>query len=188
MSDEEPSHTKRFYQNIMDLASLIHELIIICYDKGYKSVDPRIVKFGSVFLGTMDEVTIIDVFIKNSYMHWVKIHGRDESFFMDNAKDIFSKVPGSQHLDSFKVLMESKTATGENVIITEDRDALWDYFDSLIKICIKYIHQGRGPKVIDKDGKSTPVYTVKFYPEITNLHHMAKLWKIERDLKWYRDP
>ena len=90
-------------------------------------------------------------------------------------------IPGN-HVQAFKDLFEAVDDMGKYVIIDEDREAIWCYFDSLVKICIKFVHKERCPQLKDLNGKGIqPVYTKNVFPKI-RLQHFANMWKV--DLSW----
>src|SRR5579885_115460 len=109
----------------------------------------------------MDKRTLIDNFILYSHMHWGQIKRREEKFFNENAKDVFKDLPLG-NVDAFKQLFNLKDEKGNFVIDPKDKDVIWDYFQSFVKICIHYIHRHRRPSVID--GK--PCYWAKFHEEV----------------------
>jgi len=177
---QNPSHEERFYCNVVDLSKLIEELITICYENGYKYVHPSLVKLATMVISGTNKTTIMENFIFYSYPYWEKIAKREESFFLENCKNVFKDLPLDK-VDAFKVLFTAVDSNGTPIINDEDRCGIWDFFEGLIRICIKYIHEKRKPKL-----KSTPegtkrVYETKFFPDI-NLQRYATLWKVE--LKW----
>ena len=85
------------------------------------------------------------------------------------------------NIDAFKMLFTSKDQDGEDMICQDDRDAIWDMFDSLVKICIKYVHRERKCELVEKDDRMVPRYTVNFMAEIKVRSH-AKKWNIELEI------
>lgn len=97
---------------------------------------------------------------------------KDESFFINHADEIFSEInqisPGS--ISAFKKLFELKDNKGVFIIQKEDRESIWQYFETFIRISIHYIHEQRSPsfgepilkEIIKEDGskivKKTPTY------------------------------
>lgn len=172
------SHVDRFYDNMIDLYSLIHELISICYEKGYTQVNPNMVQLVGTFLQAYDRNKIIDNFIEYSHDYWYDIISRDEKSICNNIKHIFRDLP-SDKVDAFRVLYEARDKQGNRIVDKEDIDAIWDFFDSLIKICVKYIHDKRNPNMKKcDDGKLKPVYKNAFFRDI-KIQDYAKRYKIE---------
>lgn len=161
----EPTHIDRFYENILDLIKLIQELIGFCYDRGHKHVHPLIIGMAAAAISQFDRKIIIDNFIKYSWKFWDKIIARDQEFIAEHADEIFFDLD-QNHVDAFKMLYTSKDDRGRPIISQEDLDAIWDYFDSQIKICIKYIHENRKVVLKSTPNGMKPGYTVDFFPEI----------------------
>ncbi len=177
--EQNPPEEVRFMTNVLDLTDLVHELATVCWNAGRKDINPHLVAIAENFLESYDPNELIDVFIRHSYMHWEKIHDRDEDFFISNAHVIFQHLPvDTNSINAFKVFFEAKNDRGEYIIPKEDRDAIWNIFDSLVKICIKYVHKVRGVKLVKTDDGIRPAYQNKKYPEI-RVRELAKLWEIE---------
>lgn len=177
-----PNEEERFNTNIVDLTSLLHELITICHKAGKTKIEPGIIMLAGGLIEAIDNVKVIENFILYSYEFWGQISERDESFFTENCAKVFQDLP-KEHVSAFKELFEAKDNYGKSIIIQEDKDAIWRFFDSLIKIAIKYIHRVRGPKLKDfNNGKGErPVYTVDKFTNI-KLQYYANIWKV--DLQW----
>jgi len=177
--EQNPPEEERFMTNILDLTNLVHELATICWDAGRKDINPHMVAIAENFLERYDPVTLIEIFIEHSYDHWDKIRERDETFFINNAHVIFQHLPvDSSNINAFKVFFEAKNDKGEHIIIQDDRNAIWDIFDSLVKICIKYVHKVRGVKLIKTADGIQPRYVNHKFPKI-KVREQAKLWGID---------
>lgn len=177
-----PSEEERFCRNIVDLTTLLHELISICHKAGKTKIEPALIALVGGIIENYDKTTVIENFIFYSYEFWDQIAKREEAFFSENCAKVFRDLP-KDHVGAFKELFEARDNQGNPIIIDEDKDAIWDYFDSLIKICIKYVHKVRCPKMKDfGDGKGPkPVYSVNKFPDI-KLQHYANMWKVS--LTW----
>jgi len=182
-----PPEEERFITNVLDLAALIHDLATICWNQGVKDINPQMVLFAENYLEGFDAVKLIDIFIKteeksikeHKYSLWERIRIRDEIFFVENAHVIFQNLPvDSKSINAFKVFFTSKNAKGENIIGDDDRNAIWTIFESLVKICIKYVHRIRGVTLIKTDEGLAPRYIENKYPEI-KVRKLAKSWKID---------
>ena len=179
---EMPNEEERLSGNIVDLTNLIYELIGICHKAGKTKIEPALIMLASGIIEAYDKTKIIENFIYYSVDFWDQISQRDESFFGENCAKVFCDLP-KDHVGAFKELFEATDIEGNPIIIQDDKNAIWDFFDSLIKICIKYIHRVRGPKIKDfEDGKGDrPVYTISKFPDV-KIQRFAGIWKI--DLKW----
>ena len=175
----QPSEEKRFTTNLLDLAALIHELATICWDAGRKEINPQLVSFAENYLKGYDPVVLIETFINHSHPHWDQIRERNDIFFIENAHVIFKELPvNSENINAFKLFFTAKDKNGEFIIIEEDRDAIWNIFDSLVKICIKYIHRVKGVKLVSTDQGLRPAYSNKRFNQI-KIREQAKLWNVK---------
>ena len=177
-----PPEEERFRTNVLDLVELIRELTTICWDEGYKDVPPNLIVLGKAYLSGLDKIELIETFITYSNEYWDEIKSRNENFFVEHAAKVFAHVPVDQgKISAFKMLFTAKDENGENVIIQEDRDAIWDMFFSLVKICIKYIHKIRDCQLVEENNKMRPKYMNNRFPEIKVLQS-AKKWDIDLDI------
>ncbi len=177
--EQAPAEEERFMTNVLDLIDLVHELSTICWEAGKKEINPQLVMFAENYIGNLDPVKLIDVFIKHSYMHWDSIRDRDEEFFIKNAHLIFQQLPiDTKNINAFKMFFTAVDDKGEYIIEQDDRDAIWDIFDSLVKICIKYIHRIRGVKLVSTKKGMRPAYKTNNYPMV-KVRAQAKLWEVK---------
>lgn len=186
MKMETPSEEERFLTNVLDLTALVHDLSTICWNAGVKDINPQMVLFGENYLKTMDKTKLIEVFIQSEEKAleennslWEKIKERDEKFFIENAHTIFQNLPiDTNKINAFKIFFTSKNNKGEFIIGVDDRDAIFNIFESLVKICIKYVHRIRGIKMVQTAQGLRPAYLNKKFPRI-KVKELANLWKIE---------
>jgi hypothetical protein len=169
----------KFFKSMTELTDLVQELINDAFNRGYTIVHPIVVQLGSAYLSkNYNKERIIQGFIKYSHEHWDIIKARNEDFFSEHANSIFGDIP-MKNVDAFKSLFTLKDKNGANVIVKEDRDAIWNFFDSFVKISIRYVFEGRQPSIrVDNNGNKKPVYLAKFFDEVALEHH-AKQWGIK---------
>lgn len=172
-----PSEEERFRQNISDFTMLVRELLEDCSSRGKTTIDPNIITVAAAFIESYDPRTMITNFVHYSYEFWDRISKREEVFFRENCVDVFKDIP-MDHVNAFKELFSDE---GESIISQDDKDAMWDYFDSFIKICIKYIHRERGPKIRDIGQGPQKVYSKNVFPEV-HLQNYAQVWDVK--LEW----
>lgn len=178
---ESPSHQDRFFENLIDFGKLITELITICHEKKCDVIHPAILELGIKYVENMDRIKIIENFIEYSKDVWDKIINRDETFFSDkeNGKKIFVDLPNV--VDHIYVLLVTKDSDGVSIITDDDKRAIWDYADSWLKICIKYIHDKRKPKLVPTDdGKYERKYSFRYQSDI-KLFKYVEYYSIELD-------
>jgi len=177
--EQDPPEEERFMANVLDLIDLVHELATICWDAGRKDINPQLVLMAEGFLESYDPVKLIEIFIGHSYPHWSKINDREETFFIENAHLIFQHLPvDTSNINAFKIFFTATNDEGEHIIVQDDRDAIWHIFDSLVKICIKYIHRVRGVKLVKTKDGLRPAYKLKKFPQI-KVREQARIWNIE---------
>ncbi len=177
--EQNPPEEERFITNVLDLTALIHDLATICWDAGRKDINPQLVAIAENYLEKYDPIKLIDVFIKYSYLHWEQIRLHVDIFFIDNAHVIFQHLPvDTSKINAFKIFFTAVDDKGKNIISDEDIQAIWDIFESLVKICIKYIHRIRGVRLVSTEKGLRPAYINKKFPQI-KVRELAKLWKIE---------
>lgn len=136
----------KFKKNCIRLTHTFEAIVADCCDKGLSFVDPGTVAFVRGFLTRVDEVELMESFLERSHPHWLQIATRDETFFLENANDIFGNFSKSNVL-CFKQLFET-----ENAINGEDRALLWDFFEMFVKICYKAIKESM--ELLNKNGNS----------------------------------
>ncbi len=196
--DQQPPEEERFLRNLLDLADLVHELASTCYDAGCEDVNPNLIHMARNYLAGYDGDVLINTFIRNSGgetdetgdplkstatgEYWSEIKNRNEVFFLDHAATIFKNLPiDAKHINAFQVFFTAKDEEGEDIVIDEDKDAIWNIFDSLVKICVKYIHRIREVKYKDTGRGLRPEYVHKYYPKI-GVRGLAKIWEIDLPL------
>jgi hypothetical protein len=172
-----PTAEERFKKTVIELSHLIHDLVKNVHDRGYEVVNPSLVGLVSGFLSSYDATKLIRNFILYSYPHWDQISLREMKFFDENAADIFRDLP-MKNVNSFKMLYSLNDKEGNPVVCEEDREAVWEFFDALIKISIQYIHSQRRPAMkTDTAGTRKMVYTYEFCKEV-DLSRQAEKWKV----------
>lgn len=175
-----PSHEERFHNNMIDLGKLLHELISTCYDRGITIVNPVLVPMAMTYVEGMEKRKVIENFIERSKHVWDKILQRDESFFAENTQQLFMDLPNDA-VKAVATLFTARDKEGKYIISEDDREAIWVFFDSFLKICIKYIHDKREPKVKTDNGVRKLMYRVRYQDKIDLLDY-AKRYNLE--LKW----
>lgn len=173
---------ERFAKNTTILAQAVHEGIKRLYEAGYKTIDPNLVELAVTVISTFDKHYLIQGFIESSHEKcWDNIKRRDEIFFVQNASDIFKYLPMDQ-VNLFKDLFNTKDANGNSVVSQSLKDQLWDLFDAMIKISIKYIHNNRAPYSYSTSDGPRNAYGSSFFDEVNIAHH-AGVWKVNLEFR-----
>jgi len=169
---------ERFYKNTMVMAQAIYDSIKKLYDAGYKTVQPEMVDLTIRLISAFEKHYLIQEFITNTYDKcWDSIKIRNENFFLTNANDIFKHLPMNE-INLFRDLFLTKDKNGKSVVSQNLKEELWDLFDTLIKICIKYIHKHRDPYSYSKNDEVVNCYGAIFFEEVDIDYH-AKNWNIK---------
>lgn len=134
-------------------------------------IDPSLINLAIIFIKKINKDDIISNFINESYNYWNEIASKDENFLVNHCDIIFSGV-SKEYIEKFKQLFINKK------INSEDKNILWDYLFSFVKISISYIHESRSPKIID----DKPAYSNKNFPDV-KLQKCSKTWNVELDWK-----
>jgi len=123
--------------------------------------------------------------LKQPY-HWNKIHQKDEKFMEENAFTIFTIVP-PENTQEFKNIFTKKDEAGMLIVNQEDREIIWEYLFSFVKISIREIHhKRRGYIVKHPDGKIKLNYHHRHLTDIDIKHHADK-WGIYKKLEWEKE-
>jgi len=174
-----PPEEERFTSNVAELSQLVHLLVSKAYNEGFNTVHPDLVAVAGCFLSSLDALSLIQGFIRRGHFHWDKIRLKEQDFFLANAGVMFGELPVS-HVDAFKVLFSSTRPDGSSVISPEDVSSLWDFFSSLVRICIKYIHRERHPYSYRTEQGVTHAYKRPFFEEV-DIPTQARHWAINLD-------
>ena len=172
-----PSPVERFRANMDAIFDLINELVVKANQQGCTVVSSLMVSLGTIYLKSQNPDELITSFIDRSYLYWDQIHIKDEKFFNENLGTVFSGISKSNS-DAFLVLATAKDKSGKPIISEEDREGIWTYIRSFVKISIHYIHEKRMPDVIKKEDKLMAVYRQNFKPNIKLEDHGQK-WEIK---------
>lgn len=170
----------RFMANTLGMTKLMHELISAAYAKGFKEINPQIIGLAGGYLSGYNKTDLIETFITHTYEEcWEKIRLSNDDFFISHSTKIFGKLPVDEsYIGSFGSLFTKKHEDGSAIISVDDKKALFRNAQSLVKICIKYIHRKREVKLVEIDGVFKPRYLYNFFPEI-KVRELAKLWDIK---------
>jgi len=135
-----PTTVERFFMNVEGLFQLISELVNSAYQSGHKIVSPYLVNFAGFVLFKLDKEFVIKTFIEKSNKHWEQIRIKDEDFFVTSAGKVFAGLP-MDSVNAFRELFLLKMSDGDRFVSEDDRDAIWEYFESLVRISIHYIQE-----------------------------------------------
>lgn len=125
----------RFKENILDFISFIGLTLNECHKKnsGKIVIEEGFLRVAIEFVKTSDDRTLIRNFIQNSYQYWPQINEKKEDFFLKHSNVIFNMID-QNYVNSFKQLFQN------NLISEDEKESIWMYVFSLVKISIKYLH------------------------------------------------
>jgi len=171
---------ERFAKNVGIMSQLILDGTRKLYDAGYKTVDPSTIALATTIISTFDKHHLIRGFIENSHEKcWDKMKERDEVFFVENANSIFKFLPMDK-INLFKDLFLTKDKQGNSVIAPAVKKQVWELFDAMIKISIKYIHKHRSPYSYSTPTGVINTYNTEFYEKVDLSRH-SQVWNVKLD-------
>lgn len=173
-----PPEEERFQKNAVVLGNLVQKCVEDLNKAGHNSISPMTVQFATTLIGSFDKGFLIQGFIENSHKEcWDQIKRRDEDFFVKNAGEIFKMLP-TERVNLFRDVFLIRNADGKSVVPHESKSQLWDLFDALIKISIKYIHRNRQPYSQNVNGQLKQGYYASFFDEVDIEYH-SDVWKVK---------
>ena len=174
-----PSEEERFSTNLIQLSEFVLAIATKSQNKGYNIVDPQVFKIVIAILRQFNKNILIEGFIKRSHKNWQRIKNNDKNFFIENAQDIFKELPSAE-VNTFKELFTIKDVKGNSIVEKDDEASLWRFFESLVKISIKYVHKKRIPRSRKQGTTTISEYTGNFLPDL-DLEVLSKTWNIRLD-------
>lgn len=166
------AHAERFSSNLKDLCELTVDTLNFLISKGYTDVpNPTLMTLASLFVNSFNDNAKIEKFIERSNEHWDKIRQCDESFFIENARDIFADKVSMENIDMFSSIFKLKNPKGEFAVTKDTRESFWEFFHALVKISIRYIHQERNPYKLVFGDEIVEEYEYEFVDHIDLKHH-----------------
>ena len=171
----------RFHENIIDLTIFLGEVIKRCYNDGYTKIKPDVISSVGGIISNFQPRVIIDTFTVKSYDHWDSIMNNNEDFFKKNCTKVFEDLP-EEYVGAFRDLFDTYDTNGKSVITSDEKESIWAYFESFVKISIKYVHEERRPTSEGISPKPKFHYRKKFLPEVKLLTTHAKKYNVK--LQW----
>jgi hypothetical protein len=174
----------KFATNMEDFVLYLERLFENCSQHSGLSTLGAVFKLGVENLKSYSNRENIELFIKNSEIHWNRIFHKDKGFFINNMDSMFSGTT-VKNMGLFKRLLTAKTETGKRVVTTEDREIIWTFMHAFVRIALDFIHTERLPYVKVEHGqngeiiKRTPVYGKKYFNSVDLKKHYT-LWRTNR--------
>jgi hypothetical protein len=175
------SQVDKFVKVLTELFDNSRLIIEDLHQHGVTNLTPLNVDLIKNVVLNKDKFYLIKTFIETSYPYWDNIKSKNDDFFINNSDKIFGEYAKYDELNSIKVIF-GKNAQGNPAVDNETKDSLRPFFNSLIKISIRYIFECKEPNIerIEEDGKKKVKISYKSnaYPHIRVLD-VAKLWGVE---------
>lgn len=182
---ETPTY-QRFYENLTAFFNYMSDVISMLVNQKRITNDKLsdIIKLVNIYLksfATNDhKIAFIENFIFNSNkaeneLCWGKVKSRDVEFFKKNAKSIFPNI-NPDYIDLIAKIVTEKDSKGEEYILKDEKEYIWESLDALIRIAIVYSHEKRKPVKNDQSGKYT--YTA-VYMQNMHLSVLMKEWGVK---------
>lgn len=179
MSDAQTNDVKnrseedRLLINIDILVELIMEGIKLMGNEQEFSANIQQLQLFKNITKMMPTKTIIDNFIKHSHLEcWDLIKTKNESFFIENAKNVFKSVPAPT-IEILKKMFTETDKYGNQIMDQNYRDNIWKVLHNMIKISLKYIHRERKLKF------ETAKTYYNFFNDVDLLYHSQEWNNVE---------
>ena len=136
-----PPEEERFHANLVQLLQTVSKLAAYASSEGHDIVNPVFINIGITALQKLDKHELINAITLKSLPYWTQIHKKNQTFFIENARTVFSLWEGST-VDPFKVLFTAKKKNSTDDLVSEPKKSvLWLTMHVMVKIMIKYAHK-----------------------------------------------
>jgi hypothetical protein len=150
---------ERFKQRLLEFIEFTKNVIIEGNNLGVKTpVSPLIMDLSKAFIEKEDAGKIVTTFTIRSLKSWDKIKNRDVEY-IKNSGSVFEGCP-PKTVEDMKLLHDVLRPDGTKLFNETIQEGIWDYFDSLVKLSVCYVHKERCPDPVTKK------YTKNFFPDM----------------------
>lgn len=132
-----PPEEERFQVVLLGLVDNLISIVTYLTSRGHKIIDVGVLTFGKGIIKNIDKKVLIRNLFDRSHKYWDKILEKKESFFIENAKDVFSEFD-SKDVSPFALLFTAKDTEGKQLVSEANRETIWKIVHSMTKISIKY--------------------------------------------------
>lgn len=160
---------ERFKGTVVELLDFINTDIISDLNKRNIKIgiDKGLIILGIEAIGQFDNNEFITGFIEKSNSHWSEIKSRNEIFFIRHSGEIFKMAP--------LFLVKAFTDLfNQNLLSNDNKESMWEFFESMVRICIKYIHKNRHPYTEN----GVEYYKTPFFQNI-KLKKVSEEWGVK---------
>jgi hypothetical protein len=164
---------ERFKERLVQFIDFTKSLVIEANEHGIETpVSPLILDISKNFIGKEDSDKIITTFILRSFQNWDRIRNHDLPFMKGEGLKSFYGIP-EKNLKDFTALFDVVKPDGTPLLSPPVEEKLWDFFESLVRISVCYVHCQRKPDPVTKK------YTANFFPDM-KVKAQVELWKITK--------
>lgn len=192
--EERVNTANNFKTNVSILTETLSDIIYNLQQRGRRTIDPTLFALGSNFVVSVDAVEMLEAFFHGSFDKWEVIKNRDRKFLEDRLPTLFPRVKellGDQEFASFSSLF-----TDPDLLSKDDLDYLWDFLETQVVQCIKYVHWKREPYSVEESDGRRDIYKrpdVLSHIEVKNekgevthklkvdVLRLAEVWSVELD-------
>lgn len=176
----------KFAANVKSFIEYLRDLFQDCKESGHQIVPDILLEMGIQVVEGYSTRDLIESLIETSYEHWRHIHERNDLYFNQNLDSVFAGLK-MQNVKLFEKLLTTRDSKDQLVVSDQDRENIWDYLNSFVKLALQFIHETRQPVIlitvdsngqpITVDGKLTqkPCY-IRQYMENINLADCFKMF------------
>jgi hypothetical protein len=163
----------RFKDRLVQFIDFTKGLVVEANEAGIETpVSPFLLDLSKNFIAKEDSDKIITTFILRSFPNWDRIKAHDLEFMKGEGLKAFHGIP-EKNLKDFTALFNVVKPDGTKLLSAPIEVQLWDFFESLVRISVCYVHQQRKPDPVTKK------YTQNFFPDM-KVRVQVEAWKIEK--------
>ncbi len=155
-----PPPEERFKRRLIEFIEFTKSVIVEGNAAGIQTpVSPLIMDLSKAFIEKEDAGKIVTTFTIRSLKSWDKIKNRDVEYIKNAGSSVFEGVP-EKSVSDFRNLHDVLRPDGTKLFNETIQEGIWDYFDSLVKLSVCYVHKERCPDPVTKK------YTKNFFPDM----------------------
>jgi hypothetical protein len=155
-----PPPEERFKRRLIEFIEFTKSVIVEGTAAGIQTpVSPLIMDLSKAFIEKEDAGKIVTTFTIRSLKSWDRIKSHDVEYIKNAGTSVFDGVP-QKSVEDFKSLYDVKRPDGTKLFNETIEAGVWDYFESLVKLAVCYVHKERCPDPVTKK------YTKNFFPDM----------------------
>lgn len=185
----------KFEANVNDFIDYLRDLFEDCKTSGCQIVPDTLLEIGIKVVKGYPTRELIEALIESSYVHWQHICDQNEKYFNENLDAVFAGLK-MQNVGLFKKLLTATDEKGELIVTDEDRDNIWAFLNSFVKLSLLFVHEERQPMIrvtVDDTGNvlienGKPVQKAVYTREYMEDIQLPKYFKMfnRRDVNFKR--